>query len=259
MFPAFRAFSYAEYEYGVIYALIPFTSGSFHTCDEYQVCLFQFTYQRDLDYFFAMFMLPMTGLYIVHWRHIWRPLRNVLLMLFALLLAFTLYWGGGTIGGMVLFAAIAVGIPVVYWCGYAASACIDYPNDYSLRRVCCCESTEDERIPGGRYFPKYEWGNLFAGVALTALGVIMFIMQTTFTYEWWWATHSLWHCVEAFGQWYILACKAPPPIASYKILGARAPLKDHQRALLKDHLYSELIDDIYRDPLRPIELLLNFK
>lgn len=193
-----------------------------------------------------MLFMPMTGLIIIKWSQVWRPLKDVLLLLFAVLLAFCIYWGGGTYSGMVLFAGISLLLPIVYWAGYMASACIDYPS-YSIH------------APGGRYFPKYEWGNLLAGVGLTANGVVLFIIQTTLAQEWWWIIHSLWHCAAAFGQWYILACKAPPPIASYHLLGAKQPLTTKQRHLLKEHLYSNLINDIYRDPLRPIELLINFE
>lgn len=257
LFPAVRAFGRAEYIYGVIYALIPFTSGSFHTCDEFQNCAFPFTYQRDLDYFFALLMLPMTGLYIVHWGHVWKPLKDILLLLFAILLAFCIYWGGGTsLGGMVLFAVISVAIPVVYWAGYMTNACMDHPNEYNFSIVCCC-AEESKRVPGGRYFPKYEWGNLFAGVALTAMGVILFITQVTLVQSYWWAIHSLWHCVEAFGQWYILGCKAPPPIAAYHIIGR--PLSFMQKSLVKNHLLSDLLNDIKRDPWVPIQIQISLE
>jgi hypothetical protein len=257
LFPAFRAYGRALYLFGTFYALVPFTSGSFHACDEFQSCLFSFTFQKNLDYFFAMLFLPMAGLIIIKWNQMWKPLQDVLLLLFALLLAFVLYWGGGSYGAMILFAGIALLLPIVYWAGYMASACIDYP-EYSVRAVCCC-APEIERAPGGRYFPKYHWGNLFAGVALTANGVVLFIMQTTLAQEWWWIIHSLWHCAAAFGQWYLLGCKAPPPIASYHLLGCQQPLKPHQKALLKDHLYRNLIHDITRDPLKPIEVLIHLK
>lgn len=210
--PCVRAFQYGHFTRCIIYLLIPFTSGSFHACDEGFACVFPFVVHRNLDYIFAIFIIPLTALYFVHWGDTWAPLERFLIVTFALLIGLLVSLGGTadsatTIGlGLVLFAAVAV--PIIYWISYAANAYMQWPRP----KYKCCQGTD--------YFPPYEWGAMLAGVSLTAIGIYLFLVQGTLVYQWSWVLHSMWHIMAAFGQDYILQIKAPEPHAVYRVLDA---------------------------------------
>src|SRR5678815_3025883 len=74
LLPSINAFVYGEYIYSVIYALILFTSGSFHACDEGFGCVFPFVVETNMDYIVAILIIPMTAIYFVHWHRLWMPM-----------------------------------------------------------------------------------------------------------------------------------------------------------------------------------------
>lgn len=210
--PAFTAFGWGVFLYGVIYALIPFTSGTFHACEQGFGCLFSFQTHTQLDYIFATLIIPMTGLYLVHWEHIWTPLRDILLLAFALVISLVVtqvteednmfIWQG-------LIIAASVAIPITYWIGYYVYARyirIPFVPSAALGR-------QGEQEP--RYFPKYEWGALLAGVSLTVAGVTVFMTQGMYAYEYVPDLHGMWHVLAAFGQGYLMQCKAPERLIYY--------------------------------------------
>ena len=206
---AFNYFLYRSYFRSFIYVLIPFTSGSFHACDEGYMCIFPFIVHKNLDYIFAILIISLTALYFVHWDDTWAPLETLLIVVFALLISiFVVLEDAGTSllgAGIVVIASLLV--PVIYWIGYAIHTSLDYPSP----KFCSLNS-------GGKYFPKYEWGAVLAGVVLTAMAIFLFVSQSRFAYSWSWVLHSQWHILAAFGQYYICEIKAPRPFATYRVL-----------------------------------------
>jgi hypothetical protein len=180
--------------------------------------VFSFETHRDLDYIFAILMFPLTTLYFVHWGDTWAPLERLLIIVFALIISVLVIseQDKSSMVGQAIIAAASLAIPIIYWIGYAANAAMQYPRP-PLK--CCCQKGY-ESLPGGRYFPKYEWGALLAGVSLTSIAIYLFTVQGTLVYSWTWVLHSMWHILAAFGQYYIIQIKAPAPLAAYRVLDA---------------------------------------
>ena len=89
--PAIRAAYHGHYTRSAIYALIPFTSGSYHACDAYaSACLFSFSFHRQLDFFFAELIIPLSALFLVFWGD-WAPVERFLIIGFAVALAILQY------------------------------------------------------------------------------------------------------------------------------------------------------------------------
>lgn len=214
--PAVQAFRYGRITRAIIYALIPFTSGSFHACDEGYSCVFPFVMHKNLDYIFAILIIPLTALYFVHWGDVWQPLERLLIIIFILLIAVivNVQQDSESLIGLGIILLSAVLVPVIYWIGYAVNAAMQWPRPPLL---CCCHKNYNG-AHGARYFPKYEWGALLAGVSLTSIGVYLFMVQGTLIYTWSYVLHSMWHIMAAFGQYYIIQIKAPVPMASYRVL-----------------------------------------
>ncbi len=188
------AFTWRVFLYGIIYALIPFTSGSFHACEQGYGCIFSFKTHTDLDYIVALLIVPMTTLYLVHWEEVWAPLQDILLVLYILLISFfvnqvetesAFFTAQACIVGSALF------IPVIYWIGYFINA-----RFISLKKP-------------KHYFPQYKWSALAIGLCLTVTGMTLFLTQGMFAYQYVADLHGMWHVLCAFGQAYIIQIKAP--------------------------------------------------
>lgn len=237
-----EAYTYGHYTYALIYFLILFTSGSFHACDQGYTCLFSFQTQKDLDYIFAGLILPLTALYLIHWErsYMWAPLQRWFIILFALLISLLVVKGWGSeLSGQAVIAGVSLAVVVGYWIGYAVNAvCIEYPAPPALHW--CWSPDYDAAGVAGRYFPKYEWGALLAGTALTSIGVYLFISQGTFLYTWGWVTHSMWHILAAFGQYFIIQCKAPVDFAQFRVLDAKMDLYEQHRPEIEEAISQHL-------------------
>jgi hypothetical protein len=182
--------------------------------------------------------LPLTALYLVHWErsYIWAPLQRVFIILFAVLITLLVVEGGGSeLGGQAVIAGASFAVVICYWIGYAVNAvCIEYPAPPKL--VWCWSKEYDAAGVAGRYFPKYEWGALLAGISLTSIGVYLFISQGIFLYTWTWVTHSMWHILAAFGQYFIIQCKAPVDYALFRVLDSKMDLYEKHRPEIEETL-----------------------
>jgi hypothetical protein len=209
LFSAVAYFSKNEYLYAFVNFLIPFTSGSFHACDEGFTCIFSFMTHKSLDYIFAILIIPLTFMYFVKWEEVWYPLKNILIVTYAFLIALmvVVQQDADSLVGAGIVAASAFLIPVIYWIGYAIEKTMHYPAPK------CCS---------GLYFPKYEWGAVLAGTALSAIGVYLFISQSRFVYGWTPILHSLWHIMAALGQVYVSQIKATVSPSTYCIIEGKA-------------------------------------
>jgi hypothetical protein len=119
LLPSLNAFVYGEYIYSVIYALILFTSGSFHACDEGFGCVFPFVVETNMDYIVAILIIPMTAIYFVHWHYFWQPMQNVLLVLFVFLVILVQIENtSDSLTAPALIVAASIAIPLCYWIGY---------------------------------------------------------------------------------------------------------------------------------------------
>ncbi len=217
--PGFKAVAFDHWTRAIIYFLIPFTSGAFHLCDEMNICALDFIYLKNLDYLFALWIVPLTNLYFVHWGDTWAPLERLLIALYGV----GLYAGiakstsSNDMLGQMLVAGTSFLIPLIYWIAYFANRVLENPK----RSPCVnCFTAEYEAVARreGRYFPKYEWGYMLCGVGMTGIGVFLFTLQSNINPADGWQVHALWHMCAALGQYYILGIKAPPILGSYRVL-----------------------------------------
>ena len=188
---SYIAFVYARYTRAFIYLAIVFASGSYHLCKSYvNACLFDYTVQRNIDFFFAEFVIPLTAFYLMDFGRL-AFLETWLILLTAVVLALIQISGHA---GMMVHGAIAV---------TSASLLIGYWALTCCRRV------------------RYNFLYLFIGIFLTALGVILFTIQETWM-DAYWALHSLWHVLVGLGQYFIIITK--PPAKRWQNLATRLPV-----------------------------------
>jgi hypothetical protein len=208
--PSFLAFSLCEYFYFVIYFIIPFTSGSFHACSEGFGCLFPFDVHVKLDYITATLIAPMTMIYIVRWEQIWKPMQDILILLFLLIISLmvVLSTSDNAYAWQALVIGASILIPITYWIGYAIyMKCIIFPK-------------------ATRFFPEYQWYYLSVGMTLTVVALILYLSQGTFWYPYTADIHGFWHILAAYGQTFILLCKCKKSFISpliYKMYSQDVP------------------------------------
>jgi len=189
--PATLAIILGHYTMAAVYICIPFTSGSYHACDSFGTgCLFGFSFHRSLDFFFAQLIIPMAALYLIYWGR-WAPVKRFLLVGFALALILLQYQAepisfteDNDLVVQAIVTGIAVLIVVIYWIAYAVTGCYQAGKPVFA-------------------FPHYEWRYMLLFVSLTALSIVMFVLQN-YNYPDYQYLHSLWHCLAAFGQFYLL-------------------------------------------------------
>lgn len=202
-FPAFRSLAYGHITRFVIFFIVPLTSGGYHACRSSangDGCLFGLPYPvtHASDFVVAQLAIPLSALYLIHWkRYAW--LERIFILGFLLAMIFAVIQGGDTMLAQAAIASISILIVVAYWIGYAVASCID---------------------TGQSAFPKYEWGALLCGIALTGQAIALFWLQNKRPSSEYWVIHSAWHIQAAFGQWYILATKAPAKDGFYRALDA---------------------------------------
>ena len=219
LLPSINAFVYGEYIYSVIYALILFTSGSFHACDEGFGCAFPFVIEMNMDYIVAILIIPMTAIYFVHWNRLWAPLQHILLVFFVFLVILIQVQNTNddSLTAPAVVVAAAIAIPVCYWLGYFVYMRWMYyappPGATSPKE----EAWHPTWLNWG-YFLKYEWGALLASISLSAIAIALFATQGMFAYSWVPDIHAMWHIFAALGQFFLMEIKAPPArsIAYYK-------------------------------------------
>jgi hypothetical protein len=234
--PAFKAVAMGRWTRAIIFFLIPFTSGSFHLCDEMNLCLCNFVYLKNLDYLFALWQLPLTDLYFVHWGKTWAFLERFLIVLYGMGLWLGIALGNGDMMAQMLVAGTSIFIPILYWIAYFCNRVLENPKRKFFVN-CCTAEYEDTAKHEGRYFPKYEWGYMLCGVSLTGLGVLLFALQPLVNPSDGWLIHAFWHMCAALGQYYILGIKAPVSRAAFRVLDSELKHID------KDALLQYLIDN----------------
>jgi hypothetical protein len=170
----------------LIYVLMMFASGMYHMCDSFDACIFAFSFHHHLDFFFAQFLIVMSGLYVIEFDRDHRYLEYWLLILGGLAIVVLQAALPGVLlvqAGIVLLVFIGI---VVFWL---------------VRGV-----------------PPYSWDMLLIGVSLTAVSVVLFGFQNALFRDYW-IIHSTWHVTAALGQAYLLRIK--PPAHSEDIVAAR--------------------------------------
>jgi hypothetical protein len=185
LIPAAEAVYMRRWTRFMIYLLILISSSMYHTCAGFaNACAFDSMTHRHMDFFFAQLIIPLTALYIIVFPPKWAFLERILIISFAFVIFITqVVWGESNFIQMIL-AAVSLVMILVYWIVYAV--------------------TEFAKNPGaGWHLPSYDWPMFVMGLGCTAVACNLYATQLQYhgTY---WATHSCWHTLAAFGQYFIL-------------------------------------------------------
>jgi len=162
-----------------VYFLMIWASFTYHLCDSFDACLFTFNEHHFIDFFFAQFLIFLSGLYFVEYSPKYPYAERFLIITSAIIVVILeITLGGelivqGAIVGVVLFGIL------VYWI-----------------------------IRGS--VPKYNMKYLALGVTLTSLSVTLYVYQNILPQSYW-SIHSLWHLGGSLGQYYLLFIKRAAP------------------------------------------------
>lgn len=178
--PGIRAIQYGRVGRAFIYFLVIFSSGSYHLCKSYSgACLFEYQSHKQFDFVIAQVNIPVGALYFIYfplslaWLEWWTLLISLLLTT----LVVTCFSAGFYIQCIISAAFFLV--IFIYWGIF-----------YCLH---------------GR-IPKYKWKEVMLGVAVSIIGLSMFQLQNVWPAGYW-ALHSLWHILIAFGQFFLIGIR----------------------------------------------------
>lgn len=175
LLPAGRALARGLITRFVFNALVPFTSGGYHQCrSSGDPCWLNLPYIvfRDADFSIAQMMIPLSALYLIHWKeYAW--LERIFILAFLAGIIFAVIQSGDELATIAaIIASISVAIVVVYWIAYALTS---------------------YWATGRSAFPRYDWGALVAGLAFTGIGIALFQVQNVLPMSWYWYVHSAWY------------------------------------------------------------------
>lgn len=180
--PAYRAVKYRRWTRAAIYFSIVFVSGMYHTCRSYSgLCIFNFKVHYDLDLFFAQLCIPLAVLYLIDFPIWYQWVERWLLFVFAFVIFVLQMFTGG---------ALQVQLVLIGGSFIVLGAWLLLFKNKNLN---------------------YDWVMLERGIILTAMSTSLFTIQDRYM-QGFWAVHSLWHVLAAFGQYYILAVKPKAPV-----------------------------------------------
>ena len=183
--PAIRAYAWGRIFRAFHSALVLFSSGSYHVCKAYHGgCIFDYLFHKDFDYIVAILYLPIDALYFVYFDQ-----DNSYLEWWAIFVSIVvvgLITVGVTSGffAHAILAGVLVGGLVIYWIVFY--------------------------LRNGK-FPKYNWRELTAAMALSLFGVALFVIQD-YNIEGYWYIHSMWHLTVGLGRFFILGIKPAVPL-----------------------------------------------
>ena len=190
--PTVTAF-FKEYRWtrGCIYIAIMVFSSMYHVCNSFEgMCVFDAHFHRQLDFFFAQFVIPATALYIIIFPRNCLFLERFLFIAFAIGIVLIQVTAGEVFTAQLVLVAAAFALILVYWIAYATWKWGSQKQRPSL--------------------PDYDWENFYWGIALTAIASSLFATESQ-NPSFRWAIHSLWHALAALGQHFLLQIRPPAP------------------------------------------------
>lgn len=180
-----------------LYVLIVINSSMYHACNSFaHTCVFPSLTHRMMDFFFAQLIIPATAFTLILMP---RKLRGLQTMSF-IFIAFVIFTIQQAVGESIYIQmAIAIGSLVailVYWLIYAVHQA---STTYTMS------------------LPPYDWGYLLMGVSCTATACSLYASEMQY-HLLYWAVHSCWHAIAAYGQIFIIKCRPSDPDNKYVVL-----------------------------------------
>ncbi len=187
-----------EWDNVCVYVCIVIFSSMYHACNSFSnTCIWAASTHRWLDFFFAQLVIPLTALHIIIFPPNWRPLKRILTIAFAVLIALIQYSFGEGNMIQILICGLAFGMILVYWAIFAMVASYNDAEHHKPR------------------LPPYRWDMFGLGIGLTILACSLYTTEMQY-HLFYWAIHVVWHIDAALGQFFILLIVYTPDNARKK-------------------------------------------
>lgn len=184
-----------------LFFLMIFASGTYHTCNSFNACIFQPRIHRKVDFFFAQLLIPVTALYLVFFGLEYAFVERFLIIGFAASIAIVEFLLDEPFVLQLAIAGISLLIILIYWAVYASMKHNEWEKEHGEDGLTLCR---------GAKLPPYNWHELSVGIALTAFACSLFTVQKS-----WWSgyvwIHTIWHVLAGFAQYFILCCRDGMP------------------------------------------------
>lgn len=172
-----------------IYFLLVFASGLYHVCfASSAMCIFNHDTHQQLDFFLSYLLIPLSALYFVDFTLEWAFLERWLILTFALVI-FLVH----PITQHIEYILLGVSLFIVFF----------YWIVYFLKN---------------NHFPPYQWGYVCGSILFVLGSFVFFIWQDYIGYD---VSHTIWHILAAFGQFFILRIRKTDKRAHYSALDTR--------------------------------------
>lgn len=185
----------------MLYALIVVNSSMYHACNSFaNLCVFPSLTHRMMDFFFAQLIIPATAFTLVLMPKSLRWLQTMSFIGIAFVI-FTIQIAVGE--SIYIQMAISIGslcAIALYWIIYATRTAAMY---------------------GKFCLPPYDWGYLAMGIYCTGTACGLYAAEMQY-HRLYWAVHSCWHAIAAYGQVFIIKCRPPDPDHEYAVLNESA-------------------------------------
>ena len=181
LIPAGTAWKYNRLLTAFIFFSECFISMFYHICDYFGVCIFNFQALHYFDFFFAQWIIPRMGFYLIVFTVYYEWVEWMMLLFAALAIALLEVWFPGTLVVQAGIAAATMLIVVFYWVFWE--------------------------------FPEYYWSNLLIGVSLLMLSISFYVFQTLYSpyYD---VIHGFWHISASLGAHFVIVSR--PPAGKYE-------------------------------------------
>lgn len=198
LIPSVKSVMLHRYTRAAVYFLMMVASAFYHTCNSFpSACVFEAQTHKKIDFFFAQLIIPVTALYIIKFSPAYAFLERWLIILFAVVIFVIEVVADEAFIVQMVVGLVSVLMIAVYWIYFGIHK---YRNEkYVLHS------------PHPRFaIPNYNWMDFSLGIGLSALACSLFATQK----QWhlgYWAIHSVWHTLAAFGQYFILCIRDEAP------------------------------------------------
>lgn len=157
-------------------------STMYHMCRAFNLCVFRYTTHRDLDFFFAQFLIIISIMYFIRFSVKYPWVKPGLIMFGAIIIVVlqTLFYDEGLVV-QALIVVLSFICLVFYW--------VFIPK-----------------------FPQYNMSYLIMGLTLTGIATMLYSYQSM-TISFYGSRayiHGTWHMTAAFGQFFLIFIKSLP-------------------------------------------------
>lgn len=196
-----------------IYLLVLVNSSIYHTCNSFagQCAGLPPHVTREMDFFFAQLMIPLTALYVIDFPEELYWMERVLIILSAFIIFLVEQYFESTLLLQLILTGISLTFILIYWAWYAL-------NSHHTKRQ-------------HSILPPYRWPHFAMAIGLTAVASSLFVVEMIMP-PFYWAVHSIWHVDAALAQYFLLLIWPPKDgdeKTSRKYVALDKPLQKRRR------------------------------